>query len=581
MKTKMKTGGRIRKILELLRYFKGLKLYMVFNCVVGLIFNIIPIAISFVTSYMAGLLLAGEAKSGFPILLVVLSLVIARAIFCYGDLWFSHDIAYRILFNMRQQIYERLEKCIPSFQKQMGSVEMATIATQDVEHLEWFYAHTINSSIISLVIAISVIGAMFMVHPYFGIILLCSVILTYFIPYFFRSQSEKDGDLLRKRNAELEESIGEGIQGMREIIGFGWNENFIKSYQKKENEYNEACIIDAKRRGKEAMATDFIREFTTLSLLLLSVWLVMQQRLSITYVPLVMSMSVLVFSPLAVFMAMTQQFSTIFASAERTISLLEFPLLNIREGDLEFLDIIERIDFDNVSYRYPNTDEYVLKNVSFTLHGDEFVALAGISGSGKTTIVNLLQRYIEPVSGVIRLNGIDIREYSLSSWKKGYAIVRQGSYLFNQTIAGNILMNKTDGDMTDVKEVSRLAQADSFISRLKDGYETVIGEKGSRISGGEKQRIAIARALIKNTPLLILDEATANIDNKNESMLFDNISSDGKKRLILSVAHKPATIERSDRVIFLVDGEVAASGVYENLRETNSTFRKQILGIYA
>lgn len=130
-----------------------------------------------------------------------------------------------------------------------------------------------------------------------------------------------------------------------------------------------------------------------------------------------------------------------------------------------------------------------------------------------------------------------------------------------------------------MRQASRWAQADTFISRLKEGYATGIGEKGSKLSGGEKQRIAIARALIKCTPFLILDEATANIDNQNETMLFDSIRDRKQRCLILSVAHKPRTIERSDRVIFLVNGEVAATGSFETLRETNPLFRKQILGI--
>lgn len=579
MKTSSQKGSRLRTILGLLRYFRGLKLYMAFNCLVGLIFNAIPIAISFLTSYMAGRLLAGETNKSFPILLTVLGLVIARAVFCYGDLWFSHDIAYRILIDIRQKIYERLEKCIPSFHKQMSSVEMATIATQDVEYLEWFYAHTINSSIISLVIAVAIIAAMFSIHIYFGLTLSISVILTYLIPYFFRRQSKKDGDKLREKNALLEESIGEGFQGLREVIGFDWNEKFVSSYKANEQEYVDACITDAIRRGKEAMVTEFIKGMTTLCLLLISALLLSRQSITIAYVPVVMSLSVLLFAPLAVFMGMTQQFSTIFAAAERTLSLLEFPLLNIQEGKLDFPAEIESVEFEQVSYRYPNTEEYVLKNVSFTLFGNEFVSLAGISGSGKSTIVNLLQRYIEPESGVIRLNGTDIREYSLQSWKKGYAIVRQDSYLFNLSISENILMNKPKGKMEEVRQASRWAQADTFISRLKEGYATGIGEKGSKLSGGEKQRIAIARALIKCTPFLILDEATANIDNQNETMLFDSIRDRKQRCLILSVAHKPRTIERSDRVIFLVNGEVAATGSFETLRETNPLFRKQILGI--
>lgn len=579
MKTSLQKGSRLRTVLSLLRYLKGLKLYMAFNCLVGLVFNAIPIAISFLTSNMAGRLLAGETNKSFPILLTVLGLVIARAVFCYGDLWFSHDIAYRILIDIRQKIYERLEKCIPSFQKQMSSVEMATIATQDVEYLEWFYAHTINSSIISLVVAVSIIAAMFSIHVYFGLTLSISVILTYFVPYFFRRQSEKDGDMLRERNTLLEESIGDGLQGMREVIGFDWNDKFVSSYKHNEQKYIEACIIDARRRGKEAMVTEFIKGMMTLCLLLISASLLSRQSITIAQVPVVMSLSVLLFAPLAVFMGMTQQFSTIFAAAERTLSLLEFPLLNIREGNLDFPDEIESIEFEEVSYRYPNTGEYVLNHVSFTLSGNEFVSLAGVSGSGKTTIVNLLQRYIEPESGVIRLNGIDIREYKLKSWKKGYAIVQQDSYLFNLSISENILMNKPKGSMEEVRQASQTAQADAFISRLKEGYATAIGEKGSKLSGGEKQRIAIARAIIKGAPLLILDEATANIDNKNESMLLDSIRDRTQRGIILSVAHKPRTIEHSDRVIFLVNGEVAATGSFETLRETNSLFRKQILGI--
>lgn len=475
-----KKPGRLRRVFQLLGYLKGMHFYMVVNCIIGLLYQLIPIAISFATSYMAGSFL-GSGEPKFAILGLIIGLVLAHAIFNYGDLWLSHDIAYRLLYKIRQQIYERLEKGVPSYKVDMSSIKMATIATQDVESLEWFYAHTINTGIISITIGIIIIGVLCFVHYAFGLLVLLGILVAYMVPVAFRKRSAKDGFLLREKNTDLEETVSEGIQGMREIVGFDWSEEFIKGYKSKEMEYLDATIKDGDRRSAEAVATNFIKGFTTIAMLAVASLLVSSGAVEIAWVPVVSSLSAYAFSNLNLFMGMTRQFSLIFASADRVIDMLEFPELDIKEGSLVAPRNIESIEFENVSFKYPGSNTYALKDVSFLLKPGETIAIAGQSGSGKTTLINLLQRHIDPAEGSIKLNGVDIREYSLDSWKEFMSVSQQDSYLFNLSISENIKMNDEEATDADVKRVSDISRATQFIDRMPEGFDTIVGEKATSV----------------------------------------------------------------------------------------------------
>jgi ATP-binding cassette, subfamily B, bacterial MsbA len=227
-----------------------------------------------------------------------------------------------------------------------------------------------------------------------------------------------------------------------------------------------------------------------------------------------------------------------------------------------------------VSYAYPGSEEPVLSNISLEIRAGECVALVGESGSGKTSLVNLLPRLFDPTSGCLRINGVDIRDYTLASLRGRMAMVTQDPFLFNATIADNIAYGAAAVDMDRVREAARKAHAHDFIMGFAEGYDTVAGERGMRLSGGERQRIAVARAIYRDAAILILDEATSALDNKAERIVQEAIEETMVGRTSLVIAHRLSTVRNATRIVVMrKGGTIAEIGTHDELLRHNGVYR--------
>ena len=224
------------------------------------------------------------------------------------------------------------------------------------------------------------------------------------------------------------------------------------------------------------------------------------------------------------------------------------------------------IEFKNVSFGYDSRT--VLKNVSFQIPEKRATAIVGPSGSGKTTICSLIARFYDPQSGSITIGGHDLREFTCDSLLKNISMVFQNVYLFHDTVRANILFGRPDATEAEMIEAAQKARCHEFITALPQGYDTVIGEGGGTLSGGEKQRISIARAILKNAPIIILDEATASIDPENEHLIQQALSELTRGKTVITIAHRLATIEQADQILVIDDGEVVQKGTHAELAAT-------------
>ncbi len=229
------------------------------------------------------------------------------------------------------------------------------------------------------------------------------------------------------------------------------------------------------------------------------------------------------------------------------------------------LPVKNNIDFINVNYSYGTNENAAVQNINLTIAEGEKIALVGFSGAGKSTLVDLVPRFMDPTSGVVKIGGVDISKVKLAELRSRIALVGQHTFLFNDTIYKNILYGRQDASMDDVYEAARSAYAHDFITQLPNGFETVIGESGLSLSGGERQRIAIARAILKNAPILILDEATASLDNRAEREVQSALETLEKDRTSLIIAHRLSAIKDVDRIIVLEDGKLVEVGSHDEL----------------
>jgi len=232
-----------------------------------------------------------------------------------------------------------------------------------------------------------------------------------------------------------------------------------------------------------------------------------------------------------------------------------------------------RVTFDRVSFCYNETRPTIV-DISFEVGRNETAAFVGLSGAGKTTIINLISRFYEPTSGTIRIDGIDVREVTLASLRSQLGLVTQETILFNDTVRNNIAYGLGDMPFERIVEAAQAAQAHDFITRLPEGYDTPIGERGGLLSSGQRQRLAIARALLKNPPILILDEATSALDTESESLIQIALANVMKGRTTLVIAHRISTIRNADRIFVVDSGRIAESGTHEDLYGLNGIYRK-------
>jgi len=262
------------------------------------------------------------------------------------------------------------------------------------------------------------------------------------------------------------------------------------------------------------------------------------------------------------------------AAAERVFGVIDteatikemdhLPNLKINKGNIEL---------KNVEFSYPKTNRAAIKNISISIDGGSTVALVGHSGAGKSTIINLLSRFYDPAGGKIFIDNQDIKEIKLSSLRKSISMVSQDIILFDDTVRANISYAKLDASDEEIKNSCNFAAADDFIKDLPQSYDTIVGENGVRLSGGQKQRISIARAILKNSPIILLDEATSSLDADSEQKVQNAITNLTKNRTTLVIAHRLSTIIRADKIIVLKEGQIAEVGTHNDLLKNSNIYK--------
>lgn len=265
------------------------------------------------------------------------------------------------------------------------------------------------------------------------------------------------------------------------------------------------------------------------------------------------------------------------ASLKRVSELLDAPIDVINKKDAVDIGAVKGdIEFRNLSFRYPDGEFDALHNVSFKINAGENVGIVGKTGSGKTTIVDLILRTYNVEDGCLFVDGKDVNSVTIRSLREGCAYVPQDNFLFSDTISANIAFGMDEYDTDAVTEAAKLSDVHGNIIEFSEGYSTVLGERGVTVSGGQKQRISIARALLRNAPILILDDSVSAVDTKTEKAILENLSSTRKGMTTLLIAHRISTIEKMDKILFVEDGTVAAVGTHTHLYETNSEYRKMV-----
>lgn len=530
-----------------------------------------------------GALIVGLAAEGAsvielrPYLIALAVLTVFKAAMAWAESYISHRIAYGILAMMRARVFDAIEPVAPAYTLKRRSGDIISMVMADVETVELYFAHTLMPVLVALIMPLTALIILGSLHWILPLVLLPFLFLVIATPIKMHHIGDAIANRLRLQLGETNAHMVDSIQGLRELVVFGRGSARLDEVEKNSRSLTETQRRNSRYLGSLGGLTEGCSMLGSLAVLVTGVLMVNQGMLPSYQLPLMLLMASAAFGPVMNIAKVAKQVSMIMAAAERVFAVLDEPVVVRDYPDVEPLGAVEpTLAFEDVSFHYQPDEPTVMQNVSFDVRAGENVALVGPSGSGKTTVVNLLLRFWDPQQGQITLGGHDIRTLSLTELRNYISVVQQDAYLFNTTIRDNIRIGKHDATDAEIEDAARKAYIHDFITSLPDGYDTMLGERGAKLSGGQRQRISIARALLKDAPILILDEATSNLDSENEQAIRNGIARLMKGRTTLVIAHRLSTIATADRVVVLDHGRVVEAGTHADLMTGEGTYARII-----
>ncbi len=552
---------------QLLRILRPYYWLMGITVIMGILNHGFMIAAAGIGAFMVGRVATGAAADALYLSAFLLGgVVVGRAVSAWAEMWLAHDLAYRILAELRIWLYQALERLAPGYLLDRRSGDLSTAAMADVDIIEWFYAHTVGTFIVAIIVPLGALLTLAAMHWLLPLVLLPATLAVATVPFWMRKRAATQGRRLRESLGSLNAEVVDGVQGLREVVAFGQGRRFLEGLFKSSRSLVSAQVSHGRRAGGEQAVTSVLITLGMVSIVITAAYLVSSGSLSPALYPVTIILAIFIFGPVTNITSIAESLGVVFAAADRVFAVLNAPA-PVRDmavapppGPVE-----PRIKFRDVSFHYAPGLPRALDAASFSVESGESVALVGHSGAGKSTCIHLLMRFWDVTDGVITIGGHDVRTFPQSALRSLIAWVPQDIYLFNMTIRENIRLARPDALDSEVEEAAKVALAHEFIMRMPQGYETNTGERGVQMSGGQRQRIAIARAVLKDAPILVMDEAVSNLDVENERLLREAMARIRAGRTSIVIAHRLSTIRSADRIIVLEKGRIVETGSHDTL----------------
>jgi ATP-binding cassette subfamily B multidrug efflux pump len=558
-----------RRLFRYLRPYKGM---VAIALLLTLVTNILgPLQPKF-TQYGIDNFIVKKQLSGFEIFVLgFFAVMFLQYFFAYIQEILINDVGQRIMFDLRTEIFTKLQHQEISYYDKYPVGRIITRLTSDVDALNELFTSGVIDVLGDLVRIIAIVAFMFVLDWKLALVSLIIVPLLILATNWFRKHARTGFDMVRTRLARLNAFLQEHISGAQTVQLFNAEDKVQSRFHEINNDYRNANIQTIYYYAIFYPLIDFIGAVGIAVIIWFGGWQILSntsvagQALTIGTLVAFIQYSGQLFQPIRELSDKVNVLQAAVVAAYRIFKLLDLPIEIASPAEPKKSGrVAGRIEFQNVWFAYKNED-WVLKDISFTVQAGESVALVGHTGSGKTTITNLLMRFYDVQKGTILIDGVDVREWDLASLRENFAVVLQDVFLFSGSLAKNIRLGKEDISDQRIQWAAEEVHAAEFIEKLPGRYDFEVKERGAGLSVGQKQLISFARALAFDPSILVLDEATSSIDTETEQLIQQAVERVLQERTSIVVAHRLSTIQRCDRIIVLHRGELREMGTHQEL----------------
>lgn len=504
---------------------------------------------------------------------VLLLIYVLQAIAQYYVTSYGHIMGAKIEYDMRRDLFSHMEKLSFSYFDRSSSGSMVSRILSDLFDITELAHHGPENVLISVVKMAGSFLFLLNIHAGVTMILLLMTLIMLVLTTKMNGEMRLTFMNNRKRIADVNAIAQDSLSGIRTVASFNNEQVEMNRFDHQNLRFLESKKENYMFMGKYHTFNGFMQGLMYLSVILSGGLAVANGSLPASDVVIYVLYINMFLDPIRTLINFTEQFQKGYTGFIRMVEILDTePEIRDREGAVDAGRLSGNISFDKVSFRY-NEDEPVLERISLEIPSGKTVALVGPSGGGKTTFCSLIPRFYEVAEGAVRIDGKDIRDYTLRSLRGNIGVVQQDVYIFNTSIRDNIAYGRADASDEEIVEAARKANIHDFIMSLPEQYDTLCGEHGVRFSGGQKQRLSIARVFLKNPPILILDEATSALDNQSEVLLQKALNDLSRNRTTLVIAHRLSTIRDADEIIVLTENGIQEKGSHETLLEKGGLYK--------